>query len=286
MGGGIAIYVHKSVDFCERPDLNVFLDGKFESLCIEIKLNQKSVIVSEMYRVPNAGVRESIEHYSQILSSISATGADAIFGTDQNIDLLKLDERGTVRDFVNECTSYGFFPCTDKATRVTADSATAIDNIYVRGISNSCRAGILEISLSDHYPIVMSIDLPNSKRSRMERVTIQYRVQSDEGVRRLDDELMRYDWTVLSNGHVSNAYDTFMRVLTMLIDRIMPIKTKTLRADQVIRAPWFTRGIRTSRAKLDKLHTAYVKRGKDSLAHIPTKGLIKELATQVCAFPL
>ena len=267
MGGGIGIYVHKSVDFNERPDLNVFLDGKIESVFIELKFNRKSLIVGEIYRVPNVSVQESIEHYSQILQAISATSANAIFGTDQNLDLLKLDERSAVRDFVNECTSFGFFPCTDKATRVMTDSATAIDNIYARGINNGCRSGILQTSLSDHYPILMCINLPNTRRANKERVTVQYRVQSDENMRRLETELLRYDWTMLSHGDVSNAYDTFMRVLSLLVDQLMPIKTKSIRADKIIRVPWFTQGIRKSRLKLDKLHAAYLKRGKNTPAH-------------------
>ena len=267
MGGGIGIYVHKTVDYIERPDLNVFLDGKVESVFIEIKFNRKSLIVGEIYRVPNIGIHESIEHYSRILRSISATNADVILGTDQNIDLLKLDQSSAVRDFVNECTSFGFFPCTDKATRVTTETQTAIDNIYTRGISNCCRAGILETSLSDHYPIVMCIDIPNTRRSKNERVTIQFRNESNENMRRLDTELLRSDWSVLSNGDLNDAYEAFMRILTMLIDQIMPIKTKSIRYDKLIRVPWFTQGIRKSRLKLDKLYGSYLKKGKGTAAH-------------------
>jgi len=201
------------------------------------------------------------------MRSISATSADVVFGTDQNIDLLKLDQRSLVRDFVNECASFGFFPCTDKATRVTTESKTAIDNIYVRGLCNGCRAGILETSLSDHYPIVMCLEVPDRRRSKNERVTIQFRDQSDESMRRLENELLRYDWSMLSNGDVNDAYKAFMQVLTMFVDQIMPIKTKSIKADKLIRAPWFTQGIRKSRLKLDKLYGAYLKKGKGTAAH-------------------
>ncbi|ELU10455.1 hypothetical protein CAPTEDRAFT_186770 [Capitella teleta] len=85
---GVAIYVHRSIDFSQRKDLGFFVEGKIESLFIEMKVNRKPLIVGEIYRFPKVGVSQSIESYSEILRSTSATGKDSIIGTDQNIDLL------------------------------------------------------------------------------------------------------------------------------------------------------------------------------------------------------
>jgi hypothetical protein len=81
IGGGVAIYVHRCIDFSQRRDLGVFVEGKIESLFIEMKVKRKSLIVGEIYRFPKVGVSQSIESYSEILRSISATGKDSIFGT-------------------------------------------------------------------------------------------------------------------------------------------------------------------------------------------------------------
>ncbi|ELU00662.1 hypothetical protein CAPTEDRAFT_193098 [Capitella teleta] len=82
IGGGVAIYVHRSIDFNQRKDLGFFVEGKIEGLFIEMKVNRKSLIVGKIYRFPKVGVSQSIESYSEILRSISATGKDSIIGTD------------------------------------------------------------------------------------------------------------------------------------------------------------------------------------------------------------
>ncbi|ELU08035.1 hypothetical protein CAPTEDRAFT_201720 [Capitella teleta] len=53
---------------------------------------------------------------------------------------------------------------------------------------------------------VISLDhlqiLDNCKKSQ-EKMTIQYRIQNDENFRRIEDELMRYDWSAISKGNVN-----------------------------------------------------------------------------------
>ncbi|ELU13543.1 hypothetical protein CAPTEDRAFT_218239 [Capitella teleta] len=157
----------------------------------------------------------------------------------------KQREISSPRDLLNELASFGYFPYTEKATRMTPEAASCIDNVYVRAISNYCRSGIVQTSLSDHYPVVLCIDLPKSRncsKSRKEKMTSHYRIQSDESFRRIEDDLLRYVWSVISQGEVNGAYDSFLRVLCMIIDRVMPVRTKTMRAENVINVPWLTKG--------------------------------------------
>ncbi|ELU08338.1 hypothetical protein CAPTEDRAFT_213238 [Capitella teleta] len=53
---------------------------------------------------------------------------------------------------------------------------------------------------------VISLDhlqiLDNCKKSQ-EKMTIQYRIQNDENFRRIEDELMRYDWSAISKGNTT-----------------------------------------------------------------------------------
>ncbi|ELT90352.1 hypothetical protein CAPTEDRAFT_210214 [Capitella teleta] len=68
------------------------------------------------------------------------------------------------------------------------------------------------------------------RKSRKEKMTIHYRIQSDENFRRIEDDLMGYDWSVISQGEVNSVCDSFVPVLCMIIDRVMPVRIKTIRA--------------------------------------------------------
>ena len=265
-GGGVAIYVHNEIDYCIRSDLSVFEEGKVESILIEVNDTKKSFIVGEIYRTPKANLGESVTLYSDILRAITST--NAILGTDQNFDLLKLNEHAAVNDFVNELSSFGFLPCVDKPTRVTPECHSCIDNIYVKSDNSSgMHAGIIKTSLSDHYPVVLNFACRNTPGSRSKRVSFEFRKMTSDNLRALEDELLTHDWEFLSMGDVSTAYETFMDVLMRCINRIMPLQTKSLRADKVRREPWFTRGIQKSRSKLDKLYADYLQKGRGTYAH-------------------
>ena len=51
--GGVAIYLRNNVTFKRRDDLEINIDGVFESIFIETTLNNTKTIVGEIYRIPN-----------------------------------------------------------------------------------------------------------------------------------------------------------------------------------------------------------------------------------------
>ena len=58
----------------------------------------KSVIVGEIYRVPNTSERDYLELYSEHLNNITNVQKfeNVILGTDQNIDYLKINHRRNI----------------------------------------------------------------------------------------------------------------------------------------------------------------------------------------------
>ena len=262
-GGGVAIYVHQSVEFNERPDLDLYVEGKIESIFIEVCLNKKSIIVGEVYRIPHASESESLAHYSQILNSISASGRDVILGTDQNIDLLKLSKKISTRDFLNEFISHGLLPCCDKATRIAHETASSIDNIYVRGFHGRCHAGILETDVSDHFPVMLYIETPHPKKCK-NHVEFNFRPVNEQTIHAIDDALLNYDWSCLHQSDVNHAYATFLDVLNRFIDHFAPSKKIKVKKNKIRREPWFTKGLQKSRFTLTKLYKKAADKSKES----------------------
>ena len=74
---------------------------------------------------------------------------------DYNISLLNYDTHGPTQEFADLMYSHSLFPCITKPTRVTAKSASLIDNIFCNNDVNNDDVfnGILYTDISDHFPI-------------------------------------------------------------------------------------------------------------------------------------
>ena len=86
---------------------------------------------------------------------------------DFNIDLIKYESSDHVNRFLYQMYSSHFYPLINRPTRITANSATLIDNIFINNIHLDCVRGILISDLSDHLPVFQifpSISTPEPKK--------------------------------------------------------------------------------------------------------------------------
>jgi len=155
--GGVAIYIKNDLKYIRREDLEINHDGEFESVFIEATVENKNVIVGEIYRVPNTSEAISVERYDQLISNLNPTTKNIIIGTDSNFDYLKVEQHKHTSDLLNNFITAGMIPTITQATRVTATSSTLIDNIYVNYKNNidQILTGILSSDISDHLPVFM-----------------------------------------------------------------------------------------------------------------------------------
>ena len=72
---------------------------------------------------------------------------------DLNIDLLKFDSHCGTKNFVDAIYSLGLYPTIDKPSRITAHSATLVDNIYTNDLQGNIKGGLLISDISDHLPV-------------------------------------------------------------------------------------------------------------------------------------
>ena len=73
---------------------------------------------------------------------------------DYNINLLNYSSQSLTSDFVDRMHSYSFFSLITRPTRITENSATLIDNIFVNKPYLSSFQAILVTDISDHLPIM------------------------------------------------------------------------------------------------------------------------------------
>ena len=156
--GGVAIYIRNSLDFIARDDLSIFLERSFETLFIEVTSTKGRAIVGEVYRVPASSCPDSIYNYE-----LQRENKQIILGTDQNFDYLNMSCAYSKHLF-EIFFSAGLVPTITRPTRITHETATLIDNLYVSGKSIvNLHSGILVADISDHFPVLVFIGNSSKK---------------------------------------------------------------------------------------------------------------------------
>ena len=157
-GGGVAVCVQDQVSFRERPDLSCFTED-FETVFIEIEkgnqLNAKNVIIGVIYRPPNQDILSFNEKLNDIINKIRMENKICYLLGDYNINILKYSSHVHTAQFVDMMSSSGFLPLITRPTRVTATSATLIDNIFTNNLMDISHPlqGLFITDVSDHFPI-------------------------------------------------------------------------------------------------------------------------------------
>ena len=106
--GGVAIFVRSNLTFIPRPDLNLFIEGIYESVFAEVLDKGNKYIVGSIYRPPNPNVNEFLQNLGATLEKIK--GRRSYIMGDFNLDLLKSHENASSAGLLDEFSSVGFQP--------------------------------------------------------------------------------------------------------------------------------------------------------------------------------
>ena len=252
-GGGVALYIKDGFSYRARDDLSTFHEGLFESIFVEIDVNNsaKKLILGEIYRVPNTNQRDFIDKYNSIITKIGKN--DIIIGTDQNLDLIKSGTDSNIQDFLNLNYSNGIIPLVTKPTRITHTSATLIDNIYTN-VSNftSIKSGIISADISDHLPVFAFFNKIPNKKEHKGPLKFQYRQINDKNLAKVRDDLSSHDWSGVQSVSVDEAFDTIITTVNQSVQVHCPLKTANISEKNIIREPWMTSGLLKSSKIINK----------------------------------
>ena len=133
-GGGVGIFIKNDVSFQDRNN-SYSIHDVFESIFIEIDkhvFNKNSnIVIGVIYRPPNTDINCYNESLNVILEKLKNENKLCFFMDDYNINLLNSEKHYPTSDFVELMHSYSFLSLINRPTRITATSATLIDNILV-----------------------------------------------------------------------------------------------------------------------------------------------------------
>ena len=89
----------------------------------------KSILLNLTYRLPNGDTNELQNPFENVLSKQEITNKKLVLVGDFNINVLDFNESKMVQNFLDLMFRHGLIPTENKPTRVSRNTATAIDHI-------------------------------------------------------------------------------------------------------------------------------------------------------------
>ena len=257
-GGEVCLFVKESFCCKTRQDLSINCDA-IESLCLEIT-NEKSknIILNLTYRQPNGDVKEFEKHLNEILSTNDILKKEVIMAGDFSMSLLDFEQNKKVQNFLNIMFGHSMMPVINKPTRVTKNTETAIDHIFINSvITTKFKTGIIKSGISDHFLIFFVADY-NIHIKETKEYFIFRRDLSDNSVEKFKYKLRTVSWDSITNSSdTKKAYDNFIEIFSSLYDECFP--KKKIKKPQKYNNPWITKGIKKLSKRKQKLDEKFLR---------------------------
>ena len=258
-GGGITMYIHVSLSFKCPRELNINTKN-LESLSIELILkNSKNIILSTIYR-PLDGDFKAFNTFLKDAYSISLKSNKLFYTTrDFNLNVLDYNKNDKVTKFPILTFEYGFVLVINKPTRVTKNTATAIDHIITNSLLHrTLNTGIIKLDISDHFPIFL-IAKTEIKMTPEGKVQITKRLINNKTKERFKNALQKMTWDdVTSSKQTDSAYKAFLNKFTSLYDKIFEKFAITVKS-KALKNLWITKGILRSSKTKQRLYDKFLK---------------------------
>ena len=167
----MGIYVKENLSFKILKQYSIFYERIFESLFIEITLeNNKKIIIGSVYCPPKAPgftftqqFAQFLEIFTNLLAELSGSSEQVFIYGDFNLNVLDLANNKFISEYVETVFSFGFLQLVTRPTRIHENSATLIDHILTNSTVQEQETFIVCSKLSDHFPIVHQLNFSKIK---------------------------------------------------------------------------------------------------------------------------
>ena len=225
-GGGCAIFVKKSFISSELSHLSCNLNH-IECVFIEIIHQNGKIFIGCCYRKPDhMNSPFFIDDLTQKINQIPNTNP-IVLGGDFNYNLERVDTDMNASSFFEAMLSLGLVNTIYNPTRVTNNSCSVIDNIFV-SISLSYSSGVLsDCDISDHYALF--IFLKNILSSSRNDNVISYRLINESSIENFCNSISIVDFThVLQTDNIDFAIEELDAIILDHFNLNCPVVTKNI----------------------------------------------------------
>ena len=257
-GGGVGLFIKDTLKYKIRDDLNVFVDS-VELFCIEL-YSDSNVIIGVLYRPPGQPILAFKDSVETILFKIANERKSCFMMGDFNINHCNQDDTNS-KDFIQYMNSYAFFPVISKPTRVTTESSSLLDNIFVNNPCNIDVSGIVTYPVSDHMPIFLISNVTLHTQNVNEPCSSLVRHINESNILLFYEELTVINWDdIIHNltNDVNLLYDIFSTKFCSLYNTCFPV-VLTKGNNRTKMNPWFDKNLRKLCRKKNVYYRKFVK---------------------------
>ena len=215
----------------------------------------KNIIIGVVYRSHTA-IDNFIHDIEPIYADINSENKHVYVMGDFNIDLLKADSNRPTHEYIELLYSHSMLPSIYKPTRITATTATCIDNIITNN-ENIAQSTILVNDISDHMPTILSTNLDMDNKTY--KKFVYRRNLCDKNINELKKRLANTNWQqILNNYDVNYDYNQFTETFEKLYNECIPLVRRKVNKRKDPLSPWITKGLLKSINRKNKLYKQYL----------------------------
>ena len=205
--------------------------------------SNKKILIATIYKPNKSDDKLFIDKLLNLLNDTSKKNYDEIISTsDFNFDLLKYEQNNIILNFINSLSSISLIPVITKPTRITDQTATLIDNIFISHPVNF-NSGILISDISDHFPTFIHIKKFFCNSTDNTNVKIEYRLINDETISNFCTNISCYDFSNISElDDCSLAINQLTDIINHEYKLCCPLKSKIISYKNSIK-PWISNEI-------------------------------------------
>ena len=250
LGGGVGIYIKNGISYKRRTDLE---QDSVENIYIEISIKKsKPFIFGCFYRPPDSSKHLS-KNFNELLNEnierISKEKKEIIIMGDFNINYETHINSRLHHDFKDIMTFHGFKQIVTTPTRITKDTATLIDHIFITRPSNFPSSSVVTTCISDHDFVYCRRKINTTKFAFR---IIQCRNYCRYNPVNLRNDVRDIDWTPVyeNNTDVNSAVTYLTTELREIFNRHAPLIEKRIRGKP---SDWIDDNIKKEMNKRDRL---------------------------------
>ncbi|XP_046675445.1 uncharacterized protein LOC124364198 [Homalodisca vitripennis] len=257
--GGSCILVKKGTQFIERNDLIVSLkeDFVFESCCIAIP-NESQLVISIYHNTNKSNVDGFLIKLEKLFKALKRESKrnHVYITSDFNIDILESCRDYNLRNrFLNLLISYGYTYNFKMPTRVTKETMSCIDNIITNNRVKQSKLLNIELGLSDHRALLISVDCKNDFTAQ--KGSTRKRIFTAQNIAGMVDCISNTSWNVCQLSTVQENFNSFLSSFKTCFESSFPyksVKAKCGSKNILKNKRWITNGIIESSKKKRELH--------------------------------
>ena len=177
---------------------------------------------------------------------------------DYNLDLMKHDKHPPTEQFLDLMYANSFIPIINRPTRVTMNTCTLIDNIFINNydVKDQQLQGILKTDISDHF-ILFHINHQNCQNSTDNEYKL-IRIVNEARTMQYVSRNQNIDWSSLESFRHCQAYmSNFLKIFKDIYKDSFPLTKVKLQYRN--RLPWLSDGLKASIKRKNKLYLTSLK---------------------------